>query len=86
MEAKLALKPMKIIDIINLIPTEEPKKRGSYKRKIKQREPNISLFYYLYFMTDESTLALILSVIFMVAWVYNIRRRIKRDWGKKKSQ
>lgn len=35
MEAKLALKPMKIEDIINLIPVEEPKKRGKYKTKTK---------------------------------------------------
>jgi IS1 family transposase len=33
MEAKLATKPMKIEDIVNLIPVEEPKKRGPYKKK-----------------------------------------------------
>ncbi len=33
MEAKIAVKPMKIEDIVNLIPVEEPKKRGAYKKK-----------------------------------------------------
>ncbi len=33
MEAKLMPKPMKIEDIVNLIQVEEPKKRGSYKKK-----------------------------------------------------
>ena len=32
-EAKLTTKPMSIEDIVNLIPVEEPKKRGSYKTK-----------------------------------------------------
>ena len=35
MEAKLATKPMTIEDIVSLIPVEEPKKRGSYKKKDK---------------------------------------------------
>src|SRR5438477_7877884 len=33
MEAKLTTKPMKLEDVINLIPSEEPKKRGTYKKK-----------------------------------------------------
>ena len=32
-EATLTTKPMTIEDIVNLIPTEAPKKRGSYKKK-----------------------------------------------------
>lgn len=33
MEAKLVKKPMTIEDIVNLVPVETPKKRGTYKKK-----------------------------------------------------
>ena len=35
MEAKLMTKPMKIEDLINLVPDETPKTRGAYKKKDK---------------------------------------------------
>ena len=38
MEAKLTTKPMTIEDVINLIPIEEPKKRGLYKKKVQTEE------------------------------------------------
>lgn len=36
MEAKLTTRPMTIEDIVNLVPIEAPKKRGSYKKKEQQ--------------------------------------------------
>ncbi len=35
-------------------------------------------------MTEQSTWELILAIIFMLASAIDIRRRIKRYWGKKK--